>query len=153
MEVIEERNFMAKMMMLHVDMALGLFKIPETHSSKSIKPINEQLIAIRKKLKGKPIYRRHHLYNNIYEFVEVQRSRDFLERSNFDEIAHMIGYDTEFIKRTFAYVQNVITIEKRLFDELKLEDRRKKEAQDRRDPTNLYLSLNRRTLKKRRLRM
>ena len=70
------------------------------------------------------IYKRQHLFKSTTEYVNTCNSRSFFETSHFDEIALMIGYDSNFVTKTFEFIQEAITLEKKLFDMCKKEDRR-----------------------------
>ena len=154
-EVIDERNFMSKMMMLHIEKALGLFFIPENCSDKSVKSLEGQAASLKEKFKDEKykVYRRQHLFKNISHYNDVAKARAYLEGSHFDDVVELVGYDTEFIKRTFNFVQRAITLEKQIFDAVKLEDRRESNLLDRRqNPIHPYPD-SRRTVNKRRKRI
>lgn len=48
--------------------------------------------------------------------LECQRARLWMESSGFDDVVDLVGYDSEFVKRTFEYVQRAITLEKKLYE-------------------------------------
>ena len=125
---VGDRDLWAAHIQLQFDCALGLFKVP-THDKGAATyapPLFEQYMRISANLPN-DVYKRQHLFKSTNEYVDVCTSRSFFETSHFDEIALMIGYDSNFVIKTFEFIQEAITLEKKLFDMCKKEDRRTSE--------------------------
>ena len=120
----------SKYLMTMIDDAMGAFNIPSKslEGEKEIPPLNVQYDILREKfLKEKNgkvefLYREQIQKNPPAHNNACNKARLFLESSRFDEVANIIGYDSEFISRTFSLVQEAITLEKRLWEELKGEN-------------------------------
>lgn len=97
--------------------AMGVFDFPHKNSS-----LDRQYQNLRNKyIKNPPQFiRRSELHHRRHTADDTSKARFFLESSNFDEIVVMIGYESEFVKRTFDMVQTAVSYEKKLFEEFRL---------------------------------
>tara|TARA_R110000850_G_C9805494_1_gene450845 strand:- start:38 stop:478 length:441 start_codon:yes stop_codon:yes gene_type:complete len=77
----------------------------------------EQEIKIREKNTRKGV-----LYYSRFDMQggNTGAARVFFESSAFDEVANDVGYDTLFINKTFAKIQDAITRENNLFKSFKM---------------------------------
>ena len=73
------------------------------------------------------LYKKHVVHRkpvNVWSHTrshwEVRQARVWMEGSSFDDVCIHAGYDTEFIRRAFAYVQKAIILEKRLLNAIKV---------------------------------
>lgn len=125
MRIESWRNMWASHMILKVDDAMGLYHAPIF--GKIAPSLEEQHRKHRERLsKGEHnIYQRNHLFQVRENYLNCEKGRDFLERSHFDEIIDLMGYDSLFLNKIFDYVQKSISLEKELFDEFAKKDRRK----------------------------
>ena len=99
----------------HVRKAMNNFKMQNVWGREgtgvnglSLEQQNERFIELFRNNKRK--------FNREFRLscVEVNQSRYFLETSQFDSIAEMCGYDSLFVNKVFAMVQEIITYEKEL---------------------------------------
>lgn len=110
------RNLIAAVINAAVMDALGIFRIPDPHSN--VGDFEAQYKALLCKYQGRIFNRRSDLFSSRENFTECTRARVFLEKSYFDDLAGLIGYDSLFVNKTFSMVQEAITLEKKLFQEL-----------------------------------
>ena len=121
--VTPEHELWSRVLILMVEDAMGLFKIPNEQDEKYGAPIlKEQYKAIREEMirTGQRVIKRETLHGSDQNKRNVPRARHFMETSQLDEMAAIIGYDSSFVNRTFALVQEAITLEKKLFEEFKV---------------------------------
>lgn len=122
--VTPERNLWATVIQANFEDALGIFKAYDREQNRKTlqKQYEKELRKAEKKYSN--VRKRQHLYKNLNNYMQTLKARSFFESSAFDDIAMDIGYDSNFINKTFAYIQEAITLEKKLFDAVKLSERR-----------------------------
>ena len=49
--------------------------------------------------------------------VNTHSARYFFETSRFDDLAILLGYDSLFVNKVFAYIHKAITLDKKLYEE------------------------------------
>lgn len=101
-----EQKLWAAYIVTKVADAIHPFKIPDPHDKKT--SFDVQVKEFRKKIEeGK-------FRISVTSRVDTGRAILFLESEAFDTLAGLIGYDSEFVNRTFAMVQKYITARKQL---------------------------------------
>ena len=96
-----ERELWAAILERRVLDAISPFVIPDSKNPKTA--FNTQYDKFMKlRLEGK-------LHIGTMQKVETRKAMYFLESSHFDEVAGDLGYDSEFVKRTFNFVQKCVT--------------------------------------------
>lgn len=61
----------------------------------------------------KKLQKKNNFYCSTKRYNET-RALSFFESSNFNEVAGLLGYDTEFVSRTFNKIQEYLTAKKQL---------------------------------------
>lgn len=103
---MSDRQLWAQVLQKNVDDALGIFG---TINASAYKPHLSLVDAYKEflvKYAHKPLPKLPY---------DTRKARVWMEGSNFNLVCEMAGYDTEFINRSFAYVQEAITLEKKLY--------------------------------------
>lgn len=113
-----EKDLWTKYMALKIEDAMGIFKVPDIKTMPITPSLQDQYEIQLKRLKKKTIVHRGHIYENATQWNQASAGRNFLESSHFDEVASDVGYDSNFVNKIFSFIQEVITLEKKLFNEL-----------------------------------
>lgn len=108
------RRFWAQFLMFKIEDAMSLFVMPTE------KTFEQQYKILLKKFKkkqdaGHKIKNRSDLMKNQ---MNTWNARYFFETDSFNYVAYVLGLDDSFIKRTFDMIQQAITLEKKLYEEL-----------------------------------
>lgn len=110
MQTPEQRLF-AQSMIQRVSDAIYPFRIPGVDEEK-VPPIEKQYEDF---LSGK-----RKMLTNLSS-IERKRAIIFLESDQFDAFASIAGYDSHFVNKTFQFVQNCLTLRKKLYKEKMLQ--------------------------------
>ena len=108
-----------------VEDALGSFRIPSFYRGLSCTSLEVQYQERRQECldKGTKITDRKCLQGYTADKkLACWRARAWLESSEFDDCCETVGHGSSFVRRTFAFVQEVISLEKKLFDEFKIKE-------------------------------
>lgn len=102
----------------HLRAAVDPWKLP--NKDRNIPSLVEQYRVRRKNFKkaGRRIGARKHLHKTP---IDTERSREFFCYSMFDDICTSLGYDNGYVEKVFNFVQEAITLEKKLFDEFSIQ--------------------------------
>ena len=103
---MSDRDLWAAMLDRRVLDAIFPFVIPNKQRPST--SFDEQFKAISKKREA------GRLIIDPLQSAETRRALIFFECSHFDEVVEMIGYDSEFVKRTFDMVQKFVTARKKI---------------------------------------
>ncbi len=106
----------------YVKDAIGIFYIPQ-NTKTSRKSIEKQYQDYRKKFKGKKFHSRVQMMQkyrrnkSTTHLSDVYAARNWLCSSHFDAFVAAIDQGGVFLNKIFAFVQEAITYEKKLFEE------------------------------------
>jgi hypothetical protein len=107
------RNLWLTAIANHMDCALNNFEVPKRTGNKDAMSIEQQYKKLENLIEKSPDkFFRYMKKPNL----DCQKSRYFFETSQFDNIAIMVGYDTNFINKVFNFIQETITLEKKLWE-------------------------------------
>ena len=125
-----ETRFWATYLTTKISDAMGCFSIPSQHKKGQrwgcAAPVKDQYKEKRAEMvKSKKLFdnRSQLKHVNYGRTNECDKARLFLEGSEFDEVCSIVGYGSVFVNRAFAMVQEAITLEKKLYDEFKKDDK------------------------------
>lgn len=120
-----EHKIWARYLEIMIDDAMGMFHIPNPEAdSDKYKDLDTQykkIVKDFKKRKNFSLNKREQLHKKVPSNPQATlKARAFLESSQFDEIACDLGYGSLLVNKTFALVQEAITLEKKLWERFKV---------------------------------